>query len=227
MIRSGAESSSSTSRSSASAAKSESDLRSVGTDVSREHAEIVRMEGTAASSMKDRGSRCGTFVNDEQVSNVPRHKDKIGSAEISAEMVFLFDDPRLTVRRCVRCHRFPSSDGAPGSSAGLGSARVLEEVLVLVMDSAIDATGAERGFIMLANERRTRIQDRAHATIDAVGKVVSDELKIPRDVRKPAANGSSRISVTAIWPGSTSGRLPWASVTSSARHCGSSDTWND
>ena len=33
----------------------------------------------------------------------------------------------------------------------MGSARVLDEVLELVMDAAIAATGAERGFIMLAN----------------------------------------------------------------------------
>ena len=35
----------------------------------------------------------------------------------------------------------------------LGSGRVLDEVLALVLDSAIEVTGAERGFIMLANAR--------------------------------------------------------------------------
>ena len=34
----------------------------------------------------------------------------------------------------------------------LSSARVLDDVLTLVMDSAIEVGGAERGFIMLANE---------------------------------------------------------------------------
>ena len=33
----------------------------------------------------------------------------------------------------------------------LGSGRVLDDVLALVLDSAIEVTGAERGFIMLAN----------------------------------------------------------------------------
>ena len=37
--------------------------------------------------------------------------------------------------------------------AALASSRVLDEVLTLVMDAAIDVTGAERGFVMLANER--------------------------------------------------------------------------
>jgi len=35
----------------------------------------------------------------------------------------------------------------------LGSSRVLDEVLTLVMDAAIEVTGAERGFVMLASER--------------------------------------------------------------------------
>ena len=44
----------------------------------------------------------------------------------------------------------------------LGSGRVLEEVLTLVLDSAIDATRAERGFVMLADQQRhARVQDRA------------------------------------------------------------------
>ena len=33
----------------------------------------------------------------------------------------------------------------------LGSGRVLDEVLTLVIDSALDVTKAERGFMMLAN----------------------------------------------------------------------------
>src|SRR5207249_9799202 len=35
----------------------------------------------------------------------------------------------------------------------LGSSRVLDEVRTLVMDAAIELAGAERGFVMLANER--------------------------------------------------------------------------
>ena len=37
------------------------------------------------------------------------------------------------------------------SLRALGSARVLDELLALVIDSAIEVTGAERGFIMLGN----------------------------------------------------------------------------
>ena len=68
----------------------ESDLRSVGPDVSREHAEIVRFDD-GRCVLKDRGSRCGTFVNDEQVTERPlRHRDKIRLGRSgSAQMTFL------------------------------------------------------------------------------------------------------------------------------------------
>src|SRR5919108_2824955 len=56
--------------------KSENDLRSAATDVSREHAEILQIDGRFV--IRDRGSRSGTYVNDEQVSErALRHRDKI------------------------------------------------------------------------------------------------------------------------------------------------------
>jgi sigma-B regulation protein RsbU (phosphoserine phosphatase) len=135
--------------------KSESDLRSVGTDVSREHAEIVRLDD-GRFVLKDRGSRCGTFVNDEQVTERPlRHRDKIRLGRSgSAELIFLADDPADThVSQVSGVIDFRPLTTLLDRLRGLGSSRVLEEVLTLVMDSAIDATGAERGFIMLANAK--------------------------------------------------------------------------
>ena len=35
----------------------------------------------------------------------------------------------------------------------MGGDRVLDEVLAIVLDAAIEATGAERGVILLADER--------------------------------------------------------------------------
>jgi serine phosphatase RsbU (regulator of sigma subunit)/pSer/pThr/pTyr-binding forkhead associated (FHA) protein len=166
--------------------KSESDLRSIGTDVSREHAEIVRLDD-GRFLLKDRGSRCGTFVNDEQVTERPlRHKDKIRLGRSgSAEMVFLNDeagDSRSS-------HVTGVIDFRPLTTLldqlrSLGSARVLEEVLVLVMDSAIEATGADRGFIMLANdagELEFKIA-RARGKVTLSGKSFAMSQKIPQEV---------------------------------------------
>ena len=181
--------------------KSESDLRSAGTDVSREHAEILRLED-GRFVLKDRGSRCGTYVNDEQVTErALRHRDKIRLGRSGgAELVFLTAE---------------TADSTSGSHAGiadfrpvttlldrlrgLGSARVLDEVLVLVMDSAIAATGAERGFIMLANaagELEFKIA-RARGKVTLSGGSFATSQKIPQEV---FATGHERI-VTDLMDG--------------------------
>ena len=209
--------------------KSESDLRSVGTDISREHAEIIRQDD-GHFILKDRGSRCGTFVNDEQVTErTLRHRDKIRLGRSgSAEMVFLADDPSDS----RSSHLSGVIDFRPLTTLldqlrGLGSARVLDEVLVLVMDSAIDATGAERGFIMLANakgELEFKIA-RARGKVTLSGKSFATSQKIPQEV---FATGRDRI--VADLAGRRPGRA--ASRHGGARHsprpvhaaCGSSAT---
>ena len=166
--------------------KSESDLRSVGTDVSREHAEIVRLDD-GRFVLKDRGSRCGTFVNDEQITERPlHHRDKIRLGRSgSAQMTFLVDDAAEShVSRASKVIDFRPLTTLLDRLRGLGSSRVLEEVLVLVMDSAIDATGAERGFIMLASpkgELEFKIA-RARGSVTLSGGSFATSRKIPQDV---------------------------------------------
>ena len=131
----------------------ESELQIVSVDVSREHAELEQ-DGSGRWLLRDRNSRYGTFVNDKAITEQAlAHGDRIRLGRSGgAELVFLIDDT--------------SHAHGPNTSAiidfrqiaslldglrALGSARVLDEVLALVMDSAIEVTGAERGFIMLAN----------------------------------------------------------------------------
>lgn len=166
--------------------KTESDLQSSGTDVSREHAEIVRLDD-GRFLLKDRGSRCGTFVNDEQVTERPlRHRDRIRLGRSgSVELIFLSNE----IADSHVSHVSGVLDLGPLTTLldrlrGLGSSRVLEEVLVLVMDSAIDATGAERGFIMLASpkgELEFKIA-RARGQITLSGKSFATSQKIPQEV---------------------------------------------
>lgn len=129
------------------------DLRLAGSEVSRDHAEIVSNDG--AFLVRDRQSRYGTYVNDEQITERPlAHGDRIRLGRSGgAELVFLLSQTE------------PSQDKATTTAIGdlrqiaalldglraLGSGRVLDDVLALVMDSAIEVSGAERGFIMLAN----------------------------------------------------------------------------
>ncbi len=145
--------------------------------------------------LKDRGSRCGTFVNDEQITERPlRHRDKIRLGRSgSAELVFLADDIGDSRASGISgVIDFRPLTTLLDRLRGLGSARVLDEVLVLVMDAAIDATGAERGFIMLANPRgdlEFKIA-RQRGKITLSGQSFATSQKIPQEV---FATGRDRI----------------------------------
>ncbi len=212
--------------------KSESDLRSVGTDVSREHAEIVRLDD-GRFVLKDRGSRCGTFVNDEQVTERSlRHRDRIRLGRSgSAEMVFLADDgadSRLS-------HSSGLVDLPAADDAARSAARARLGARARRSAGARDGLGhrrdRRRARVHHARqpERRARVQDRARARQgDAVGQVVRDQPEDsagglrhrPRaDRRRPAGR--------AISPASISAPSRSASATSSARRCASSGISND
>jgi phosphoserine phosphatase RsbU/P len=169
--------------------RSGNDLQLVGSDVSRDHADISRENEHYI--LRDRGSRYGTFVNGEQVSEKALvHGDLIRLGRSGgAEMVFLLDEQPLSSS---------SIEKHPSSAVGdlrqiaalleglraLGSGRVLDEVLALVMDSAIEVTGAERGFIMLANpnnELEFKLA-RARGRVTLPGKSFETSRKIPEEV---------------------------------------------
>lgn len=128
-------------------------LRLTGGEVSREHAEIVR-EGDQLI-LRDRESRYGTFVNGRQVTTHPLQAgDQIrlgrgGGADLAFSLV---DD---VLNSSMRSNTNVVGDlrqvaiMLEGLRA-LGSGRVLQDVLALVLDTAIEISGAERGFIMLA-----------------------------------------------------------------------------
>src|SRR3954468_18416851 len=128
------------------------DLRLGGSEVAGDHAEIVAANG--GFLVRDKQSRYGTYVNDEAITErTLAHGDRIRLGRSGgAELVFLLADTT------------PAHDKAATTAIGdlrqiaalldglraLGSGRVLDDVLALVLDSAIEVTGAERGFIMLA-----------------------------------------------------------------------------
>ena len=161
------------------------DLQLAGNEVSRDHAEIV---STADGFViRDPGSRYGTFVNGERVTEQRiAHGDRIECGRRGASMTFLVTDAPV------------GDESVPAPVAGdlrqvatllqglreMGGERVLDEVLVLVLDSAIEATGAERGFIMLANEHGALEMKLArglgHVTMPAAGFETS--RKIPEQV---------------------------------------------
>jgi sigma-B regulation protein RsbU (phosphoserine phosphatase) len=165
--------------------RSETDLRLPGADISRVHAEISAENGGYV--IRDKQSRFGTFINGEKHSEkVLAHGDQIRFGQAGdTEIVFFVDEEA------------PSAERSALSAAGelrqmaalleglraLGSGRVLDEVLAMVLDSAIEVTGAERGFIMLAKDQLLEFKlARARGKVTLPGRTFETSRKIPEKV---------------------------------------------
>jgi serine phosphatase RsbU (regulator of sigma subunit) len=167
--------------------RTETDLRLPGTDISRVHAEIHLENG--ACIIRDKQSRFGTFVNGERMNEkVLAHGDEIRLGQSTeTQIVFVADDEAPSVERSAISaatelrHMATLLEGL----RALGSGRVLDEVLALVLDSAIEVSGAERGFIMLANPATKQLEfklARARGKVTLSGKTFETSRKIPETV---------------------------------------------
>jgi serine phosphatase RsbU (regulator of sigma subunit) len=164
------------------------DLRLAGSEVSRDHAEIV-LDPSGSYVLKDRASRYGTYVNGDQVTEHSLvHGDRIRLGRSGgAEMVFLVRDADTVEEKSPTTTAIGDLRQIGALLEGLralGSGRVLDDVLSLVLDSAIDVGGAERGFIMLANlsaELEFKMA-RARGRITLSGGSFETSRKIPEEV---------------------------------------------
>jgi serine phosphatase RsbU (regulator of sigma subunit) len=128
------------------------DLEITDQQVSRDHAQIIHKSG--GHIIRDLDSRYGTFVNGERIVKERRlvHLDRIRLGENAPELLFIMQGAGVE----ERVAELAVGDLRQVSSLleglrAIGSSRVLDDILALVLDSAIDVSGAERGFIMLAN----------------------------------------------------------------------------
>jgi serine phosphatase RsbU (regulator of sigma subunit)/pSer/pThr/pTyr-binding forkhead associated (FHA) protein len=125
------------------------DLRLSGADISREHADIVT--DAQGYLLRDR-SRTGTFVNGEPVTEHRlAHGDEIECGRGGAVLMFFTTTPEARTSVVLQPADLRPIAALLESLRGMGGERVLDEVLALVLDAAIEASGAERGFIMLAD----------------------------------------------------------------------------
>ena len=163
--------------------RSESDVRVSGVGVSRHHAEIAAEDG--AYRLRDLDSKFGTYVNGEKChEHLLCHGDRIRLGD-SAETEILFlvhDEEPSRERSAVSAatelrHMATLLEGL----RALGSGRVVDDVLALVLDSAIAVTGAERGFIMLADaEGRLEFKlGRGQGRVTLSGRTFETSRKIP------------------------------------------------
>jgi phosphoserine phosphatase RsbU/P len=163
------------------------DLRLAGSEVSRDHAEIALQDNHFV--VRDRNSRYGTYVNGEQVAErTLAHGDRIRLGRTGgAEMVFLLADSPPPVERATTTAIGDLRQIAvllEGLRA-LGSGRVLDDVLSLVLDSGIEVSGAERGFIMLAPSPTGELEfkmARGKGRTTLPGSSFATSRKIPEEV---------------------------------------------
>jgi len=166
--------------------RSETDLRLPGADISRVHAEITVENGSCTIRAKQ--SRFGTFVNGDKISEkLLAHGDQIRLGQAGdTEIVFFVDDEAPSVEKSAisAASELRQMSALLEGLRALGSGRVLDEVLAMVLDSAIEVTGAERGFIMLAN--REKLLEfklaRARGKVTLSGRTFETSRKIPETV---------------------------------------------
>jgi serine phosphatase RsbU (regulator of sigma subunit) len=154
---------------------SESHLQLSDVQVSRRHAEL--REDESGWRIRDCGSRFGTFVNDvktDEAALSPGDRIRLGQTELRVE-------PGDTGTSSAPFD-FRQVNALLAGLRALGSSQVLDEVLVIVLDSALEVTGAERGFILLA-EPDGRLELRlARARGGITLKSAQTSRRIPEEV---------------------------------------------
>ncbi|MBS1819573.1 MAG: SpoIIE family protein phosphatase [Acidobacteria bacterium] len=163
---------------------SESNLQLNDVHVSRRHAEL-NQQGTAWL-IKDLNSRGGTFVNDVKVSESPvkaGDRIRLGDTEVRVESG---ESTALTTGH----FDFRQVNALLAGLRALGSGQVLDEVLAIVLDSTLELTGAERGFILLAEAGGQLVQRLARTRGGITLTSAQTSKRIPEEV---FATGVDRI----------------------------------
>ena len=129
------------------------DLQLSGSEVSRDHAEIVRKDDDWL--LRDRQSRYGTFVNGSQITeHLLKPGDKIRLGRGGGAELLVADElgTNLGTSGTGGVNDLRQVAALLEGLRALGSGRILDEVLALVLDTAIEIARADRGFIMLGED---------------------------------------------------------------------------
>ncbi len=176
-----------------------SDLHLTSGDVSRVHAEIAAADG--GFRLRDRGSRHGTFVNGEAVTEhrlVHGDRVRLGHGD-GTEFVFLTeeDGPGAAPPERAAVGEMHQVAVLLEGLRALGSGKVLDDVLAMVVDSAISVSRAERGFIMLAgdDDRLEFKLGRSRDQATLPGDTFQTSRKIPEEVFRA---GKARIETDLL-----------------------------
>ncbi len=181
----------------------DNDLQILSTSVSRHHAEIRLEDG--AYFIVDVGSKSGTFVNSEKVSRQKlRDMDRIrlGSDEeydIRFETAAQAEEAEGRKRGTTGFPSTPFNARAELKNLAkflevnqaLKISLSIDEVLRLIVDAAVEITGADRGALLLRNERG-EIEFRAARDRDR-RTLSSDRFSISRTAVDQAFHGGRSV----------------------------------
>jgi phosphoserine phosphatase RsbU/P len=129
--------------------------------ISRSHAEVIMQQGEYL--LRDLGSRQGTYLNGvkvEQAKLANGDRIQLGGLQ-GTSLVFHAGDLLQSLLGAsdsgseinLSVHGFKEVGMLFAAFRALSSTPILDDLLSLVVDTAIELTGAERGFIMLKEEK--------------------------------------------------------------------------
>ncbi len=189
--------------------KAEKDICIPDSRISRDHAQIVR-EGEDFY-IEDQGSKLGTYVNGTRVTRQKLcRSDQVdfGPCEIAHITFYPLDKGKEQPENAdaVSLLTQAASMQASGAAADLerlrlfveaarklNTTRVLDEILLTLIEATLRITHAERGFVFL-RDRQGKL--RLAAGRDGKGQALSEDSTISHSVLQKAVNSGSEFLVT-------------------------------
>jgi serine phosphatase RsbU (regulator of sigma subunit) len=136
--------------------QSDSDLVLLDSRISRRHAQIVKTD--SGYLIEDMGSRHGTAVNNDRISSCPlKSGDRINLGVADSYTISFVEDQAVLPELLEKLEKVAAGPAPQLQHLGLllrmaqmmHRAPALEEVLVALVDSALQLTSAERGLLFL------------------------------------------------------------------------------
>lgn len=190
--------------------RTEKDLVISDPRVSRDHALLI-WEGDGFY-IQDLNSKHGTYVNGEKIDKKRLQRNDRMEFGVRGEACVIFDPDKQQQSRSreflsqVSMWKPPSSTGVPSAAAELetltlfleaarklNTSTVLEEVLLTLIDSTLQLTKAERGYVFLKEESGDL---RLVAGRNNRGEVLMDDSTISRSILREAVSAASEFLVT-------------------------------
>jgi serine phosphatase RsbU (regulator of sigma subunit)/pSer/pThr/pTyr-binding forkhead associated (FHA) protein len=191
--------------------QSDNDLVLLDSRISRHHAKLFQDE--RGHLIEDTGSRHGTFVNNERITSCQLKSGDHISLGVTDAYQLTFVENRVALPQLLEQMGKVKESPAPQlqhlglllqMAQMLNRAPALEEVLTMLVDSAIQLTDAERGMLFLLDDTgelrlrlargrggvyiRTGLDNYSHAAIQRVVESGREEVVLEEEVTGRAAN---------------------------------------